>query len=145
MSKATRKSIGDINGYRTAYGIERYFGNGEWCLTRPEPGLAVFHERKRDACRDIVEFVELAKSKMWHPAFRRRRNWRAKLYVRAETPEPNEDGLLPCPFCGEYPSLSVRAGYADVQCLNLRCHSLEKMRERTREDCIKYWNKRPKS
>ena len=52
----------------------------------------------------------------------------------------NEDGLLPCPFCGEYPNLENN-GYFWYCCTNDDCLA-EVGTGKTKQEAIDIWNRR---
>ncbi len=53
----------------------------------------------------------------------------------------NEEGLLPCPFCGEFPVIEEHFEQTDIHCNNDICLNAFTIRE-TKQQAIAAWNRR---
>ena len=53
------------------------------------------------------------------------------------------DGVLPCPFCGEYPEVSYADEYVEISCENMECKIASMTLEDKRlQQAIDAWNRR---
>ena len=53
------------------------------------------------------------------------------------------DGVLPCPFCGEYPEVSYTDEYVEISCENMECKIASMTPEdKTLQQAIDAWNRR---
>ena len=53
------------------------------------------------------------------------------------------DGVLPCPFCGEYPEVSYTDEYVEISCENMECKIASMTLEDKRlQQAIDAWNRR---
>ena len=54
-----------------------------------------------------------------------------------------KDGVLPCPFCGEYPEVSYADEYVEISCENMECKIASMTLEDKRlQQAIDAWNRR---
>ena len=54
-----------------------------------------------------------------------------------------KDGVLPCPFCGEYPEVSYTDEYVEISCENMECKIASMTLEDKRlQQAIDAWNRR---
>jgi hypothetical protein len=62
-------------------------------------------------------------------------------YTTKDLGPVNEDGCLPCPFCGEYPNLESNGWYFWYCCTNDDCLA-EVGAGKTKQEAIDIWNRR---